>query len=109
MADDNTVSIRYKFRDRNNRRPLKATCAECLEESKFRIISVDNVNHVQCIRCLKYTRYNKKFRVAQHPIVYPLHLDWKKKIVRSGIRLKRWILGDHVYAPFGRKRKAAKW
>lgn len=109
MANDNTVSIRYKFRDRNNVRPLKATCAKCFEESKFRIISVDGTNHVQCIRCLKYMRYNKKFAVAQHPIVLPVELNPRQKFKRAFLRAKRWLIGDHVYGPMGRKRKGAKW
>ena len=101
--------ISYKFRDKNNERPLQATCAYCLENSTFRIISIDGVNHVSCVRCLKYCRYYKRFKVAQHPIVLPIHLSKKMLVLRAFKRVKRWVLGDHVYGYFGRKRSKAKW
>jgi len=104
-----SANIQYKFSSKQNKRPLKAVCAKCLEDTVFRIVTVDGTNQVSCVRCLKYVKYNKKFKVAQHPIVKHTHLDARDKFRRMFFRVARWFKGDHIYKPFGRKRKKAEW
>ena len=108
------TDVKYKFQNKNNEKVTKATCKHCLEAATFRIIAVERTNkvtgnkemanRVSCTRCLKSCRYNKKYKVIQHPIIKVTHFTREELLTRKWYRIKRWFTGDHVYGPFGRKR-----
>jgi len=102
------TNVKYKERNKHNTsysKVTKAVCRHCLEYSTFRIITVDNINRLACTRCLKSCRFNKKLKPIQHGIIKVTHLTREEKIKRTIYRIHRWFTGDHIYGPFGRKRK----
>lgn len=111
---------RYKHggkHDVDYRKSVKGVCRHCLEEATFRVVLIETknddgpseksqmVNHVACTRCLMSMKYNKKMKIIQHPIIKVTHFTTQDKIKRQWYRIKRWFTGDHIYGPFGRKRK----
>lgn len=115
---DNMTKVKYKFNDKNNKgydTVTKAPCRHCLEHATFRVITVEeeneatgqlqHINRVSCTRCLRSCRYNKKYKIIQHPIVKVTYFSRRDLLLRKWYRFKRYIIGDHIYGPFGRKRK----
>lgn len=113
------MSVRYDKRNKHNKATheaqTKGPCRHCLEEATFRVISVDKphaqtgniekVKMVACTRCLKQCRYNKRFKLIQHPLIKITHFTWQDYVRRTWYRTKRYFLGDHIYGPFKRRRK----
>ena len=100
--------VKYKHANKHNTnydQVTKAPCRYCLEQSTFRVTSINGVNHLTCTRCLKSCRFNKKFKPIQHPIIKVTHFTTQDYITRTWYRIKRWFTGDHVRGRFGRRRK----
>jgi len=118
---ETTRTTRYKFGSKHDvsyNKATKGVCRFCLEKASFRVIQIENkvddgtgtkkkqmVNYVACTRCLKSVKYNKRFKIIQHPIIKVTHLTKLEKLRRKYYRIKRYFIGDHIYKSFGRKRK----
>ena len=80
-------------------------CNKCLELSTFRVFQANGVNRIACVICLNSVRYNKSKSIQDQGITINRNLNLKEVFTRYVLRFKTYLLGNHIYGPFKRRRK----
>lgn len=94
--------MKFKHINKINLKNDVYRCNFCLELTNMRIVTANGTNRIACIICLNSVRFSKYKPLQEHLIIRTTPLTNWEVIKRQ---FRRIFIGNHVYGPFGIKRK----